>query len=295
MGSEMCIRDRWALLIKFGSKAFSIFLKLLKGLKFTKLGLAGLSFAGYASMYSWKFAILLMVAVGFHESGHVWAMKRLGIKTKGFYFLPFLGGAAIAEDNYKSYGENAFVAIMGPVWGALLAIASLVAYKVTGNSLWAAAAAWMAMLNLFNLLPVTPLDGGQLVRSIAFSIHKWAGLIFLFCSMILGTILMFKLKIGLFALLLIVAAIELITEIRDRRKIDKVNRGEAKVWILPDRLIERDPDTDVAVPKKHPATMNRNQLLLTAGSYVSLIALLAYIMLSMAHIPGADLASNFME
>lgn len=128
----------WALLGKLGGKVFSLFAKLLKGLKFTKVGLAGLSFAGYAAIFSWKFALLLMIAVGFHESGHVWAMKRSGMKTKGFYFLPFVGGAAIAEEEYKSYGQNVFISIMGPIWGALLAWVCGVVYWSTGNPMWAA-------------------------------------------------------------------------------------------------------------------------------------------------------------
>ena len=83
---------------KIFAKVLPVLVKSLKLLKFGKMGLAAASFAGYAILFSWKFALLLMIAVGWHESGHVWAMKKMGIKTKGFYFIPFVGGAAVANE-----------------------------------------------------------------------------------------------------------------------------------------------------------------------------------------------------
>ncbi len=279
----------WAIIAKLGGKFLPTILKLLKG---PKLILAVASLASYAALYSWKFGVLLMIAVGFHESGHVWAMKKMGIKTKGFYFLPFLGGAAIAEEEYKSYGENAYVAIMGPIWGAFLAGLCAVAYYVTGIPLLAAAAAWMSTLNLFNLLPVTPLDGGQLVRSIAFSIHKNVGVIFLALSMILGIVIMFSLKIGLFALILIVGGLELFLEIRNRFRLAKAKSGELPTWKLPSSMLD---DSQPDGLKKYPESMNGKKLALTAVSYVGTIAVLVAILFLMMHVPGADLAKQFLE
>jgi Zn-dependent protease len=282
----------WALIGKLGGKVASIFVKLLKGLKFTKIGLAGASFAGYAAFYSWKFALLLMIAVGFHESGHVWAMKRMGIKTKGFYFLPFIGGAAIAEEQYKTYGENVYIAMMGPIWGAAMAWCTGALYWYTGNPLWAAAAAWMATLNLFNLLPITPLDGGQVIRSIAFSIHKWAGVGFLAVSMALAGVVLWKLKIGLFVLILAIGALELIFEIRTRIRIEKYKNGEISKWELPYGVYDSSQPNGI---KKYPDGMSKKQLALSALSYVGTIAVLVALLLLTKHVEGADLAANFLE
>jgi Zn-dependent protease len=280
----------WALLAKFGSKLGSVFIKLLKALKVAKIGLAAASFAGYAAIYSWKFALLLMISVGFHESGHVWAMKKMGIKTKGFYFLPFVGGAAIAEGSYKTYGENAFIAIMGPVWGCGLAWLSACVYWMTGIPLFAAAAGWMAMINLFNLLPVSPLDGGQLVRSIAFSIHQWVGLMFLVVSMALGVVIMWKFHIGLFALLLIVGGLEMVFEFRTRIKLWKVQQGTMDKHFLPSSVMDANGNI---LP--FPDAMNAKQIALTAVSFVATIAALVALLLMMKHLPGADIAANFLE
>lgn len=292
MSNEKKGAGLWALFAKLGSKMLSIGAKLLKGLKLTKVGLAGLTLAGYSAVFTWKFALLIMIAVGFHESGHVWAMKKMGIKTKGFYFLPFLGGAAIAEEEYKSYGENAYIAVMGPVWGALLAGICAAAYAVTGLPMLAAAAAWMATLNLFNLLPVSPLDGGQLMRSIAFSISKNVGIIFLVLSMILGVAIMFTLKIGLFALILIFGGLELFLELRKRLLLAKVKAGKLPKWNLPDSMFD---DSQPDGLKRYPDAMNGKQLALTAVSYVGTIAVLITILFMMAHVPGAELAKQFLE
>lgn len=282
----------WALFGKLGSKLSSVLVKVLKGFKFTKIGLAGLSLAGYAAIYTWKFGLLLMIAIGFHESGHVWAMKKMGIKTKGFYFLPFIGGAAIAEEQYKTYGENAYIAIMGPIWGALLAGLCAGAYWITGIPMLAASAAWMATLNLFNLLPITPLDGGQLVRSIAFSIHKGLGVVFLVLSMIATVLIMWKLHIGLFALILLVGGVELFLELRYRFRMARVREGTLSKWELPMSHLDHEQPDGL---KHYPDSMKGKQLALTALSYVGTITVLVIILMLMKGVPGADLAANFLE
>jgi Zn-dependent protease len=280
--SENKKKGLWALLVKLGSKVFSVFLKLLKGLKMTKIGLAGVSFAGYALLYSWKFALLLMIAIGFHESGHVWAMKKMGIKTKGFYFLPFVGGAAIAEEQYKSYGQNVFIAIMGPIWGALLAYITAIGYWYTHNPLLAAAAAWMATLNLFNLLPIHPLDGGQIIRAISFSIHQKLGLVFLLVSTVLAVLLLLYLKIGLFVLFIFVGALELVLEVYYRYKSRDPSYRQ---WKLPDRIRDHH----------YPDDLSKKQLLASVALYVATIAALLLLVILMKDIPGADLAHNFIQ
>lgn len=284
----------WALIAKLGTKGLSIFAKLFK---LTKVGFALASFAGYALLFSWKFALLLIIAVGFHESGHVWAMKRMGIKTKGFYFLPFIGGAAIAEENYKTYGENAYIAIMGPIWGLAMAFGAACLYWYTGNALWAAAGAWMSTLNLFNLLPVNPLDGGQLMRSIAFSINKTLGVVFLGFSLLAGGLIMWKFHIYLFAILLAVGALELALELKARKKLHYYQQGWIEASDLPSSMREityTDGVRNIKV-KHYPTDMNWKQLSLTFLSYIGTCAGLVGLLYALQHVPGADLAKNFFE
>ncbi len=214
-----------AVLIKAGPKLLSVLIKLGKTLKFGKVALAGATFGGYALLLSWQFALLLMVSLFFHETGHIWAMRRCGLKTKGIYFIPFLGAAAVTEDRFPSRKAEAFIALMGPIWGWLLALAVYGAYLATGNPLWAALAGWMAMLNLFNLLPINPLDGGRLMKSVAYSISSKLGLFFLVIGLVGAFKLCLAFNLGLLVILLPIGALELLEELknirrdRDRRSI----------------------------------------------------------------------------
>lgn len=204
-----------ALAAKLGPKLLAVAIKFAKVVKVGKFGLAIGSMAAYAYLFTWQFAVMLMVSLFFHESGHIWAMKRCGLKTKGIYFIPFLGAAAVSEDMFKTRRDEVYIAIMGPIWGFALAVITALAYVFTGNALFAAAAGWMAMVNLFNLLPVNPLDGGRIMKSIAFSINSKMGFIFLLIGIVISIILTFWLGMILFVFLLFIGSLELFFEYRE--------------------------------------------------------------------------------
>lgn len=258
---------------KLGPKLLTLLTKLVKFLKVGKVALAAATFAGYATIFSWKFALIIMCSLAFHESGHVWAMKRMGIKTKGFYFIPFLGGAAIAEEKYRTQGEHAFIAIMGPVWGAFLALVLYGVYLFTGNAYCAVIAGWMALLNLFNMLPVNPLDGGQILYTIATSIHKKGSIVVLFLSLALSVYLFITLHLGLMVLLFIIGMVELFGIVKGKKK----KSG----------FYQADEDE---VP-----TLTKGQLTLTAVSSVLLVTLLLAISFATNHVAGADVAHSILQ
>lgn len=204
-----------ALAAKLGPKLLVVAIKFAKVVKVGKFGLAIGSMAAYAYLFTWQFAVMLMISLFFHESGHIWAMKRCGLKTKGIYFIPFLGAVAVSEDMFKTRRDEVYIAIMGPIWGFALAVITALAYVFTGNALFAAAAGWMAMVNLFNLLPVNPLDGGRIMKSIAFSINSKMGFIFLLIGIVISIILTFWLGMILFVFLLFIGSLELFFEYRE--------------------------------------------------------------------------------
>ena len=80
-------------------------------------------------------------------------------------------------------------ALAGPLTRAVLAAGTGLLYFATRNEAFAAAAAWMALINLFNLLPVVPLDGGRVVKSITCSIGSRTGLVAGIAGMLLGAVL----------------------------------------------------------------------------------------------------------
>jgi len=96
-----------------------------------------------------------------HEMGHVIALRREGIRASAPMFVPFMGAAIFT----RSLGDNALaearVGLAGPILGSLGAAAVAVVGELTGSSLLIALAYFGFFLNLFNLLPVIPLDGGR--------------------------------------------------------------------------------------------------------------------------------------
>ena len=131
-----------------------------------------------------------MIAIGFHESCHLWAAKSQKLQTRGFYIFPFMGGVALVADTYKTLAQQAIVVLAGPIGGGLLALLTAVLYYFTSVPLIAAAASWMLLINVLNLLPLSCLDGGQLLDTITYSINRTVGMVFKITSNIVAPIVM---------------------------------------------------------------------------------------------------------
>ncbi|MBT4836661.1 MAG: site-2 protease family protein [Methylococcales bacterium] len=159
----------------------AIFFKLFKSVKVIKVALAGAAFGAYSIIFSWQFALVLLSIIIFHEYGHVWAMKRFGIATKGIYLIPFVGGVAVG-DKTSSEWQTVYISLMGPIFGLLMTLIAYVIFLVTNNHFAGQIASFSALINLFNLLPVLPLDGGQTVKAMVFSGKKYWGVLLLLIS-----------------------------------------------------------------------------------------------------------------
>jgi Zn-dependent protease len=152
-----------ALLAK--GKAILLFLPKIKVLSTSATALV--SVAAYSLFFGWEFAIGFVVLLFIHEMGHVIALRREGIPASAPMFIPFLGAVISA----KSLGDNALaearVGLAGPILGSIGAAAVAVAAAITGSPLLQALAYTGFLLNLFNLLPVVPLDGGRAMAAMA--------------------------------------------------------------------------------------------------------------------------------
>ncbi len=136
------------------------------------IDLAILSYGLYAVFWNAGYALLIMVSLLIHEMGHVWALWHYGLKVKGIYAIPPLGAAVITRDTVPSRMANIVFVLMGPAWGYAGAAATFVIYWITGSPIFAGMAGWMAILNLANLLPILPLDGGHAWRAIISPLPK---------------------------------------------------------------------------------------------------------------------------
>ena len=121
----------------------------------------------YALFWGWSFAAGFVALLFIHEMGHVAALRMLGIRSSAPMFIPFLG----AFIGMKQLPDNAFAesvaAYGGPLLGTLGAIGCAMVGLATGNPFWFALASTGFLLNLFNLLPISPLDGGRILGVIS--------------------------------------------------------------------------------------------------------------------------------
>ncbi|HLM85109.1 MAG TPA: site-2 protease family protein [Solirubrobacteraceae bacterium] len=156
-----------AVVAKFFAAIKGALLFLPKVKLLTTAGTALVSVAAYSLFWGWEFAAGFVVLLFVHEMGHVIALRREGIKASAPMFIPFLGAAIFA----KSLGENALaearVGLAGPILGSLGAAAVAVVGGLTGSSFLLALAYVGFLINLFNLLPVVPLDGGRAMAAMA--------------------------------------------------------------------------------------------------------------------------------
>jgi len=208
------------LLPKLGALFSKIFTVLIKVLKGGKIAMAGATFASYSLIFNWKFALTIMVGIFIHELGHIRAMKAYGMKTKGVYFLPFLGAAAVAEEDFPDRKAETVIGLWGPVYGLITTMIAFAIYAQTGSPLAAGIAAWLGTLNLFNLLPIKPLDGGRILVPIALSISPRFGLSVMAFGMVLAVYILLKFHMSLFGLLLIIGFFEFLGERRRQPDIE---------------------------------------------------------------------------
>lgn len=110
----------------------------------------------------WPMAIGVVLLIFVHECGHAFAAHRRGKPVGAMVFIPFMG-AFVTTGKGKDIVEDAFIGIMGPVFGTLAGIACVGVYLLTRDSFWLSLASINFLLNLFNLAPVAPLDGGWIV------------------------------------------------------------------------------------------------------------------------------------
>lgn len=160
-----------ALLIKF--KTLLVVLFDLKWLAvFAKFGFAGItaliSIAAYSLIFGWQFAVGLVALLFIHEMGHALVMKLKGIPIGGLIFIPLLGAAVFMRQMPKNARDEAEVGIAGPIAGAVASSICLAFAKMAPHtfSIWAPLAYFGFFINLFNMIPIVPFDGGRVLAAI---------------------------------------------------------------------------------------------------------------------------------
>lgn len=178
------------------------FLSLLAGvLKIKTLATMLLSVALYATQWGWPFAVGFVLLIFVHEMGHVVVLRREGIPAGAPMFIPFLGAFIAMRGLPRNAYVEAKVGIGGPIAGSLAAWAVLAAGLWLNRPLLVSLGHVGILLNLFNLIPVSPLDGGRIVG--AFTRTFWIAGYALGVAALLVTkspILLIVLAVGLLTL-----------------------------------------------------------------------------------------------
>jgi Zn-dependent protease len=146
-------------------------LLLLGGAKFGKAfitsGTMLISIATYALFWGWPFAVGFVLLIFLHEMGHFVAARQRGLDVGAPTFIPFVGAWVQLKDLPHDAETEAYVGMAGPVAGTLASLACYEAGRFLDNPLLLALAYSGFMLNLFNLLPLSPLDGGRVTAVIS--------------------------------------------------------------------------------------------------------------------------------
>jgi Zn-dependent protease len=171
------------LIVKFAAKLKGLLLLLPKLKILTTSGSMLVSVAAYSLIWGWQFAAGFVLLLLVHEMGHVIQLRREGVPASAPLFIPFMGAVVGMKKAPKDAVTEARVGLAGPILGSLGCLVPLALYGATGNNLFRALAFTGFFLNLINLLPMLPLDGGRAMA--ALSPWMWAvGFVLIIAAMI---------------------------------------------------------------------------------------------------------------
>jgi Zn-dependent protease len=163
------LRKLWAPLAAVGLALWKfkfIFAAIFKFKLFTVAGSMLVSIGAYALLWGWQFALGFVLLLLVHELGHVAEAKRQGLPVSAPMFIPFLGALITMRQLPANVWNEAKVAIAGPILGSVGAAAVWGVGEAIDSDLLVALAFTGFFLNLFNLAPISPLDGGRIVAAI---------------------------------------------------------------------------------------------------------------------------------
>jgi Zn-dependent protease len=144
---------------------------LLSGLKWGTLLKSGgtmlLALGVYATIWGWPYAAGFIALLFAHEMGHFVAARQCGLNVGAPTFIPFVGAWIELKDQPHDAATEAYVAMAGPLVGTVAAVAVYLWGRASDSNLLLAIAYAGLFLNLFNLIPVSPFDGGRITAIIS--------------------------------------------------------------------------------------------------------------------------------
>jgi len=146
-------------------------LLLLKTAKLGKIFASGgtmvLSVFTYSLVFGWQYAVGFVALIFIHEMGHYLAARQKGLDVGLPMFIPFVGAWIQLKELPHNVETEAYVGLAGPVFGTLGALGCYYLGRWDGSNLLLALAYAGFFINLFNLIPISPLDGGRITAIIS--------------------------------------------------------------------------------------------------------------------------------
>lgn len=142
--------------------------------------------AAFYFIFKWDLVFIALIAVVLiiHELGHFLAMKIYRYKDLSIFFIPLIGAAASGTKEEISQTQNAIILLAGPLPGIVIGIILFFISRQNPDPFLYKIAILFVVLNLFNLLPVYPLDGGRLLKTLFFEKNEIISQVFTWLSMI---------------------------------------------------------------------------------------------------------------
>lgn len=193
---------------------FKTLLLILLNFKWAVIALKALSFGGsffislffYALFWGWKFALVFILMMLAHEMGHYVTIRNYGLPARLPMFVPFIGAYTMGGVP-QDLEQDAYIALAGPLTGLGVSAACYAFGYQTHDVFWFMAAYVGAMINLFNMIPALPFDGGRIAGAISPSLWIGGFAVFLGASLALHIPVLFIVLFGLMALPSVIAAL----------------------------------------------------------------------------------------
>jgi Zn-dependent protease len=165
-GFRELLKKIWAPIAAVGAFAVKWGAVLFKLKVFTVAASMIVSVGAYALLGGWWFGVGLVGLIFVHEMGHVIELKRQGVPASAPLFIPFMGAVVGMKQLPENAWREARVALAGPLLGTAGAAALWAAGAYYDSRFLKALAFVGFLINLFNLLPIVPLDGGRAVAAL---------------------------------------------------------------------------------------------------------------------------------
>lgn len=120
-----------------------------------------------------KGVVTLIGVLLIHEMGHLFGMRLFGYKNVQMFFIPFFGAAVSGEKRDVAAYKEAIVSLLGPTPGIIIGCVLMVMFATSGRKDYLNLATMFLFINVFNLLPFYPLDGGRFLYTVLFSRNRY--------------------------------------------------------------------------------------------------------------------------